>query len=397
MLITCPECSHSVSDKAFSCPGCGYPMKSNQKPAKQQTQSTKRMRLPNGFGRITKINNKNLRKPYRAMISDGKDSKGKPVGRLLKPEAYFKTYNEAYQALVRYNENPYDFDNQMTMQELYDKWYAFKQTQVTKSTLRSYYTVWGYCDPIKDRPVQELRLRDVKMLLDDCKRIDSKGNITTPSVRFKETIKTTLMQMLDYAVEYEVIKVNFLRNIKLNLGTKEETKSHISFTDEEMNVLWNNTKYDLMVRQILVNCYSGFRPSELCNLKVQNVNIREEYMIGGSKTDAGRERVVPIHSKIMPFIGEKYNEALLIGRETLFDTTYAQYEHKFTKAMKRYNLAGGHSPHDCRKQFVTMAKKSGVDEFAIKRIVGHKISDLTESVYTDRSIDWLKSEIEKIS
>ena len=25
-LITCPECSGKVSDKAYSCPHCGFPM-----------------------------------------------------------------------------------------------------------------------------------------------------------------------------------------------------------------------------------------------------------------------------------------------------------------------------------------------------------------------------------
>ena len=42
------------------------------------------------------------------------------------------------------------------------------------------------------------------------------------------------------------------------------------------------------------------------------------------------------------------------------------------------------------------AKKYGVDEYAIKYIVGHKISDITEKVYTQREIQWLKDEIEKI-
>jgi hypothetical protein len=46
--------------------------------------------------------------------------------------------------------------------------------------------------------------------------------------------------------------------------------------------------------------------------------------------------------------------------------------------------------------FVTSTKKYGVDEYAIKYIVGHKISDLTEKVYTKREFDWLKEEIEKI-
>lgn len=46
--------------------------------------------------------------------------------------------------------------------------------------------------------------------------------------------------------------------------------------------------------------------------------------------------------------------------------------------------------------FVTMAKKYGVDEYAIKYIVGHVINDITEKVYTKREIEWLKTEIEKI-
>ena len=52
--------------------------------------------------------------------------------------------------------------------------------------------------------------------------------------------------------------------------------------------------------------------------------------------------------------------------------------------------------NDGRKHFVTMAKKYGVDEYAIKYMVGHKISDITEKVYTQREFEWLKDEIEKI-
>lgn len=28
-LINCPECKKSISDQSSSCPGCGYPLKSN--------------------------------------------------------------------------------------------------------------------------------------------------------------------------------------------------------------------------------------------------------------------------------------------------------------------------------------------------------------------------------
>lgn len=55
-----------------------------------------------------------------------------------------------------------------------------------------------------------------------------------------------------------------------------------------------------------------------------------------------------------------------------------------------------HNIHDWHKHFVTAAKKYGVDEYTIKYIVGHKISDITEKVYTNREFEWLKQEMEKI-
>ena len=67
MLLSCPECELQVSDKAYNCPHCGYPMQ------KEAVRSTKprsgKKRLPNGFGQISEIKGKNLRNRYRAMVT----------------------------------------------------------------------------------------------------------------------------------------------------------------------------------------------------------------------------------------------------------------------------------------------------------------------------------------
>lgn len=76
--------------------------------------------------------------------------------------------------------------------------------------------------------------------------------------------------------------------------------------------------------------------------------------------------------------------------------TYARYQQAFGRIRDELNLNPEHRPHDGRKHFVTMAKKYGVDEYAIKYLVGHKISDITEKVYTAREFEWLREEIEKI-
>ena len=53
-------------------------------------------------------------------------------------------------------------------------------------------------------------------------------------------------------------------------------------------------------------------------------------------------------------------------------------------------LAPRHRPHDGRVQFVTTAKKAGVDEHVIKKIVGHCIDDVAEKSYTKRGIEWIR-------
>lgn len=95
MLIQCPECDLQVSDKANTCPHCGYPLKPDAKP-KSSRKPNKRRRLPNGFGQISEIKGRNLRNPFRAMVTVGKDKNGKPICKPLKPESYFPTYNDAY-------------------------------------------------------------------------------------------------------------------------------------------------------------------------------------------------------------------------------------------------------------------------------------------------------------
>jgi len=52
MIILYPECEMRISDKAYACPHCGYPlMPGKVTPVKQNS----RMRLPNGFGQISEI------------------------------------------------------------------------------------------------------------------------------------------------------------------------------------------------------------------------------------------------------------------------------------------------------------------------------------------------------
>ena len=412
MLIKCPECDLQVSDKALVCPHCGYPLKPNVR-NNLNRKTNKRRRLPNGFGQISEIKNRNLRKPFRAMVTVGKTSTGRPICKPLKPESYFSTYNDAYTALIEYNKNPYDLEPAITVKELYDKWTdEYFKTLKSASSARTIKSAWAYCSSVYDMRVMDIRARHIKGCMDDGKAI-IKGVEQSPSAGVKARIKSLFNIMLDYAVEYEIVERNYARTFNVSddiIQEKEENRrGHIPFTDAEIQLLWEKVDSIKYVDVLLIQCYSGWRPQELGLIKLEDVNLEDRTFVGGMKTDAGTNRIVPIHSKIYHLVCAKYKEAQSIGSEYLinctdttthrssYKMTYDKYQKRFIKIRDELKLNPLHRAHDGRMHFINTAKKHGVDEYAIKYIVGHAILDITEKVYTHREIDWLKTEIEKIN
>ena len=409
MLTQCPECELPVSDKANACPHCGYPLKPSEK-QKRPRKSNKRRRLPNGFGQISEIKNRNLRNPFRAMVTIGKTPEGKPICKPLKPESYFATYNDAYAALVEYNKNPYDLEPSITMQELYDKW--LPEYEKTVKSTKSVTSAWAYCSGVYKMRVMDIRARHVKGCMEEG-IVVIRGKEQHPSATMKNQIKSLFNMMLDYALEYELVDRNYSRTFNLTEETVKEIQSvkkeHIAFTDEEMDLLWANVSSKQGIDIMLIQCYSGWRPQELGLLELKDVDLENWTFRGGMKTDAGENRVVPIHSRIQDLVLRKYQEAEALGSPYLLNwtdpnnrnkknlkLTYARYQKAFERIRDELKLNPNHRPHDGRTHFVTMAKRYGVDEYAIKYMVGHKISDITEKVYTRREFAWLREEIEKI-
>lgn len=411
MLIKCPECELQASDKALSCPHCGYPFV--EAPAKKpKSRKNKRRRLPNGFGQITEIKNQFLRKPFRAMVTVGKTPEGKPICKLLKPEAYFETYNEAYAALVAYHKNPYDLEPATTVRELYDKWTNdYFKTLKSSSSRRTVTSAWDYCSSVYNMRAMDLRARHIKGCMDDGTAV-RKGEICKTTPNIKARIKSLFNLMLDYALEYEIVDRNYARTFDISddiiRERDEATRGHIPFTDEEIAKIIEAVGTVPYADVVLFQCFSGFRPQELGLIEISNVDLKNRTIVGGMKSEAGTDRLVPIHSFVYSIVEQRYNEAITIGSKYLINCTdththrsshkmtYDKYQTRFDKVCERLKLNPEHRPHDPRKHFVTMAKKADLDEYAIKYIVGHKISDITEKIYTERDDAWLKAEMEKI-
>lgn len=404
MIIKCPECSKKVSSHAQMCPTCGYPLKKT--PLDRTARKKKRRRrLPNGFGQISEIKGKNLKKPFRAMVTVGKNEFGKPISKPLRPTAYFETYNDAYKALMAYNDNPFFIASDITMKELYERWSKIHYQTIVESSVRVTKAAWAYCNMLYALRVPEVKIRHLRACLDNGFVMDGEKQ-KYPSPATKANMKKLLNQLFDFAVENELTDKNYARMFSLpdenSKKIEENRKEHIRFTEEEMDKLWENINQVPNVDMLLIQCYSGWRPDELCDLKIKNINLENNFMVGGKKTSAGRDRLVPIHSKIKPLILKRYELALASKGEYLFLNTrgrkysYSLYRVCFLSICERLGLNSEHRPHDCRVEFVSRAKKYKVNEYAIKYIVGHSISDLTEKIYTKRDPEWLKKEIEKI-
>lgn len=365
----------------------------------------KRRRLPNGFGQITEIKGKNLRKPFRAMVTIGKNENGRPICKLLEPEAYFETYNDAYAALVEHHKNPYELESNITMRELYDKWF-----ETYKGNSRSMTSAWKYCSSVYDMKACDIRARHIKGCMENG-TMEYRGKIRKPSDNVKTRIKSIFNALMDYAMEYDLINKNYARSFSIPEDIKKSAdkvkKPHLVFTDAEMDILWEH-KDDEYVDLMLIQCYSGWRPQELGLIRMEDVDFENWTFTGGMKTDSGKDRTVPIHEKIRDLVKKEYDKAESLGSEYIFTCpetencasgiklTYDKYKNRFYTAVEELGLSPKHRPHDPRKHFVTLCKKYDVNEYAIKYMVGHVVSDVTEKIYTQRDDDWLAREIEKI-
>lgn len=368
------------------------------------------MKLPNGYGSVHKLSGAKRRKPWRARITDGYEYdpiKDKQIQK-YKTLGYYETKQQALQALATYNENPYDLDtDKITFSECYEKWTEDYFQKIAPSAIRTVESAYKYCSSLYDMRMKDIRTYHLKGCMDDGYIIPEigkdKGKKRFASANTKTKMKSMFNLLFDYAVEHEIAMANYARNFNIDddvIKEKEKNKKEkIPFTNEEIKKLWENIDFGF-TDMILIQLYSGWRPQELAILKVSDIDFEKNIMTGGLKTQAGKERIVPILPLIKPLLEKRYNEAIKLNSEYVFNDinsqtginmTYDKYRKRFMKIMERLDM--NHTPHECRHTFITIAKSNKMDEYVLKLIVGHAIDDITEKVYTHRTVEQLRADM----
>jgi len=195
-----------------------------------------------------------------------------------------------------------------------------------------------------------------------------------------------------FALELDITMRNYSRLIQA--APVPET-SKTPFSEEEIQALWKMKDME-WVDSVLYLIYSGFRISELLDLRTDAVNLEEGTVTGGTKTKAGKDRVVPIHSKVWHIVEQRVQG----GSEYLFSHDgkrcgEERYRKFWWEIMKAANMK--HTPHDCRHTFRSRLDSAGANKKCINLMMGHKSKDVGERVYTHKTIDELKAAIELVT
>lgn len=358
------------------------------------------------------------RKTYRAKVTigwefDEKTGKTKQIVKSL--GSNFKTKGEASAALARYLHNPYDLDNKdITFSQLYETWFDdFVENHPThKYRIMSAYK---YCSTIYNKKMRELSILDMKNCIYKGKAIVTRGKykgqekLASPTT--KESMKYLFNHIFAYALEARIVDRNYAKEFTLDKKVFQEKEQNrkikIPFSDEELKKLWQSIEFIPFADMVVYACYSGWRPSELIDLRIKNVDLEQGFIKGGIKSTAGKNRLVPISPLIKHIVEKYYNEAISVGSQFLFNDiqkkkgiglSYDQYLSRFNNIMELLKFRLDITPHYTRHTFITKAKSKQVNmnENILKLIVGHHIGDLTEYVYTHRTLEDLREEMLKI-
>lgn len=271
-------------------------------------------------------------------------------------------------------------EKEKTFEEIFKEYYQdkFKEeyghSGKKKSMEYSMIAAYKNCALLHDREFTSLTKNDLQEIVDDC---DLKHSSL-------ELIVTLYHQMYRYALANDICEKDYSQFVVIE--KEDDDENGVPFNESDLQMLWEN-KDDEIVEFLLIMCYSGFRISAYETLEV---NLKDKYFRGGVKTAAGKDRVVPIHSAILPLVKRRMK---CCGK--ILSVSTVQFRIKMYETLKQLEIEK-HTPHDCRHTFSALCEKYEVRENDRKRMLGHSFKDITNKKYGHRELEDLREQIEKI-
>ena len=360
-------------------------------------------RLRNGFGSIRRLSG-NRTNPYAVFApSTYRDERGYQL--YDKALAYCPSWETAFSVLLNFHTGQYkkgdicpnlleEVDHGQltpvvnkilsalnigtiegeTFAQVYEKFMEWKfsdnNRKLSKSAQASYKTAFKNCTALHDKVFSQIKTVDMQKVVDDCPLKHAS----------KELIVNLFKQMYKYADIHELIEKDYSTHVAVK--SENDDINGIPFTVDDIKKLWANSDNPICAN-ILILIYSGLRISEY---ESAEINLKEGYFFGGVKTEAGKNRYVPIHSAIMPLVKKSPNR---------LNSSIERFRRSMYNVLENLGIEK-HTPHDCRHTFAMLCDENGIKETDKKMMLGHTFQDVTNAVYGHRTLGYLKEQIELI-
>lgn len=368
-------------------------------------------RRPNGSGTVVKLSGRR-RKPFcaRVTLDERNPINGEKKQLVI---GTFETYQEALNALSLYSLTKNNTISKKEAMEIDPEVYQKVQEKMSKKvpTFLDIYYILDKEDFSSLSPHTQNNMhgaiKHLKKL--HCLKIDQ---ITLRMIQdvFDEDgsnhgtqvhMKTICTKVFRYAVVNQYIDRNDDYTSYIRVPKYEESDMHRPYTINEILALKKADTPEAHIMLIFI--YTGVRINELLNINRDNIHIDEKcdddgterlisYMITGSKTKAGKNRIVPIHDDIKQYVIDE----LLTSEKRLVDVSYPNFTNRTVLVKVNKLLNTHHTMHDTRKTFATLCQMNNLNVYIRKKVLGHRMNDITFDVYTNESKNRLWTEINKI-
>lgn len=367
--MDCIRCHREIPDASAYCLYCG------KRQTAAMTAPRKRSRRARGTGSVYKLSDGHRKRPWAAVRG------GQYIG-------FYSTKSDALVALERVAGRELGASYNYTVEQVYECWRAEHFPTLTAKGQEMYRLAWKRLEPIKGRKMREVRTADYQGIVN---AMEDAGLSTSSA----QKVKQLAGQLSKWAMREDIITTNYAQFIRMY--TDEPAVREI-FSDEEIELLRAHDSEET-VKIILLLIYTGLRIGELFTLRRENVHLKERYLVGGSKTKAGKNRTVPILPEAFPYlqyfwsIGE--GELLISGyRGNRTANNFRKRD--FDGTLSALGIAGK-TPHSTRHTFASLAVRAGVKPEALRAIIGHANYSTTVEIYAHANLPDLQSELAKIS
>lgn len=360
----------------------------------------------NGSGTIRTVKGANGTRyyAYAPATYEKVDGKRKCIRQRL---GVFPKKSEAKAALEKFRDSP-SLKVNFTPTQVYTEWSSVAFPDISSQTQGNYKAAWTQiCEAWGDKvnqPIREITTADIRAVYDywmEPHEVVRKGRgkaytrMSKPlSKSSMQKIKALLVQMYTYCESNNITAKNYARLVKIPKDAAEGSVR--AFTDLEFAKLSKNWEIVPGGDVCLVLCYTGFRITEFCELTVFSYDPKEKTLRGGIKTEAGKDRIVPVHPKIIPIIEGwcKSSKGILYTKPNGKPYTKDSFRKAvWNPCMEALGLPDDLTPHSARHTFGTMMAAAGARAEDIKAIMGHSDFSVTANTYINQDVSTLKQAV----